>query len=199
MTSGIYSITNTTNGHRYIGSAVNLAARWSVHRHKLGRGTHHSRHLQNAWNKYGELSFAFEILEECEIHQLIEREQWWFDCAQPEYNICPAAGSSLGVKHTKEYCRNDSERQKGKHLTEEHRRKIGDSQRGKPKSAQAGRHISEARKGAVFTDEHRAHLSEAKKGKKLGPQTEEHRRHLSEAHKSRRNSAERLSKQEMNQ
>lgn len=102
MTSGVYAITNTINGHRYIGSAVNVANRWGHHRPALRQGRHHSSHLQRAWNKYGESAFRFTVLEECEPEELIAAEQSWLDAFLPEYNIARVAGSNLGVPCTEE-------------------------------------------------------------------------------------------------
>ena len=48
MSSGIYQIRCRTNDKRYVGSAVNFGARWSVHRHLLRGGKHNSIHLQRA-------------------------------------------------------------------------------------------------------------------------------------------------------
>jgi hypothetical protein len=53
MASGIYQIRNKANGHRYVGSSNNIQERWHKHISDLNRNKHHSRHLQNAWNKYG--------------------------------------------------------------------------------------------------------------------------------------------------
>ena len=61
--SGIYQIRNLVNGKVYVGSAVNLQHRRREHRSDLRNGNHHSIKLQRAYNKYGESSFAFEILE----------------------------------------------------------------------------------------------------------------------------------------
>jgi group I intron endonuclease len=82
MATGVYQIRNLVNGKRYIGSAANKRGfdqRWSIHRTLLLQGKHHSSKLQNAWNKYGVASFAFEILEECQISKCIEREQHYLD------------------------------------------------------------------------------------------------------------------------
>lgn len=40
------------------------------------------------------------ILEFCPKDSLIEREQFYLDKLQPEYNILKIAYSSLGYKHT---------------------------------------------------------------------------------------------------
>lgn len=61
---GVYKITNTVDGKVYIGStAVGMKARWSNHLSSLRKGTHYNRRLQNAWSKYGENAFTFEIVE----------------------------------------------------------------------------------------------------------------------------------------
>jgi group I intron endonuclease len=62
---GVYKITNTVDGKVYIGSTTtNADYRWSTHRSALRTGKHYNRHLQNAWNKYGESAFTFEVVEE---------------------------------------------------------------------------------------------------------------------------------------
>lgn len=99
MSTGVYQILNLINGKKYIGSAaVSFKNRWKTHRTDLKRNKHHSSKLQNAWNKYGESNFKFEILEYCEPEDCIKREQWYFDKYKPEYNICKFAGSCFGVK-----------------------------------------------------------------------------------------------------
>ena len=71
---GIYQIYNKCNNKRYIGSTLNISRRWSQHLHLLRNGKHHSKHLQSAWNKYGEESFVFECLEYCEPDCLLSME-----------------------------------------------------------------------------------------------------------------------------
>jgi group I intron endonuclease len=95
--SGIYQIRNLVNGKRYIGSAKRFSKRWSVHLSNLRRGVHHSPALQSAWIKYGEGSFAFEVLLVCGFSELIANEQRFFDTCAPQYNIRTVAGSSAGA------------------------------------------------------------------------------------------------------
>lgn len=102
--SGIYAIIHEASGRIYIGSAVNIRDRWRGHRGSLNRGTHHSRHLQNAWSKYGGDAFSFSILERCDRAILILREQVYLDEVGPAFNVCPTAGSSLG-RHPSPECR----------------------------------------------------------------------------------------------
>ena len=99
---GIYQILNIINQKCYIGSAIRFSSRFGVHRNTLRNNKHHSIILQRAWNKYGENSFIFNILEECDIEKLIEREQYYIDLLKPEYNICKIAGSCLGIKFSAE-------------------------------------------------------------------------------------------------
>lgn len=103
MASGIYCIRNLVDSNLYVGSAVNLDRRWSDHRRGLRKGVHGNRHLQRAWNRYGEEVFLFELLEEVVgKERLLEREQHYLDTLLPAYNLSPTAGSWLGGKHTKE-------------------------------------------------------------------------------------------------
>jgi group I intron endonuclease len=102
MKSGIYKILNLTNNKIYVGSAVNLERRRKAHLNKLKHNSHPNYHLQNSYNLYGSGVFDFTVIEFVNIKQLIEREQYYIDVLNPEYNICPIAGNSLGRKHTKE-------------------------------------------------------------------------------------------------
>jgi len=74
----IYSITCKTNGKVYVGSTVRRPnQRRLEHLHNLRRGKHHSRHLQHCFNKYGEDSLAFEVIERVEdANFLLAREQF---------------------------------------------------------------------------------------------------------------------------
>lgn len=110
--SGIYKIYNKANGDFYIGSSIDLVARWKNHKSQLIRGIHHSIHLQRAWNKYGEDSFCFEIIEFCPPLDAITREQYFIDSLSPKYNISPTAGNTLGVKQTEIARKNMSEAKK---------------------------------------------------------------------------------------
>lgn len=87
MKSCIYVIINLVNNHRYIGSAKNIDSRIRQHIHKLERNTHHSPHLQSAWNLYGSNNFIFHIIEFCKEEKLKEYEQIYLDNLKPEYNV----------------------------------------------------------------------------------------------------------------
>lgn len=70
---GIYKITNVKNEKVYIGKSIDIQRRWIQHRSSLNRNVHRSGHLQNAWNKYGEDNFIFEIL--CETNSELETNE----------------------------------------------------------------------------------------------------------------------------
>lgn len=87
MKIGIYKIINIKNNKFYIGSSKNLEKRWKIHLSNLKRNKHVNCILQRAWNKYGEDSFIFQIVEDCSVEKLFEREQYYIDELKPKYNI----------------------------------------------------------------------------------------------------------------
>ena len=76
---GVYQIRCLQNRKIYVGSAVNLRARWNVHRRLLIMKQHHNPHLQSAWNLYGAANFEFSVLQYVEESQLLETEQTWIE------------------------------------------------------------------------------------------------------------------------
>jgi group I intron endonuclease len=103
MSSGIYQITCLVNERRYIGSSVDMRARWRDHRSALVSKRHHNIHIQRAWNKYGADNFSFEVLEEAEPIALKAAEERWLASEKPEFNINPRADAPMrGKKHTPE-------------------------------------------------------------------------------------------------
>lgn len=85
--SGIYCIENIVNHKIYIGSSKNIYQRLLKHFALLRHNKHENAHLQNAWNKYGESSFEWFIIEKCDITILTRREQYCIDLFEAEYNI----------------------------------------------------------------------------------------------------------------
>jgi len=52
--------------------------------------------------KYGYSNFSLEILEYCNVDKLVNKEQFYMNLFEPQYNILKDAGSSLGLKHSEE-------------------------------------------------------------------------------------------------
>jgi len=102
MTSGVYQIVNLVNGHRYVGRSKNIEHRFYSHRFYLRHNKHHCIYLQRAWNKYGELSFRFEIIfNELNSEEQIAIEQNLIDNTDNKYNISMSAkfGGDLTSMH----------------------------------------------------------------------------------------------------
>lgn len=188
--SGIYRI-DLGNGYFYIGSAVNLARRERDHRSQLRVDNHGNQIMQNCWNKYQ--IFQFTILEECEISELLSREQFWIDiffCDPKNANIAPNAGSSLGVVHSHQARANMSAWQKGKPKSAETRAKISAANKNRVHSYQARAKMSVVSKGKPKSAETRAKISAANKGRVLSSRSAEHIEKLSAANKGKVRSIE---------
>ena len=112
MKSGIYQI--SIKGKIYIGSATNLYNRKHRHLHDLKNNKHCNKKLQNAFNKYGLLSFEFKVLENAITEKIIELEQMYIDTKKPFFNICKIAGNTKGVLHSEETKAKFSKNRKGK-------------------------------------------------------------------------------------
>jgi len=149
---GIYKIINILNNKIYIGSSTQINKRWKKHKQCLRRNKHHSNHLQNAWNLYGEESFKIELLEQVEPskEKLLEREDYWisfFNSANSDfgYNVRIKAGSCLGTKRSEETRKKMSEIAKKRVISEETKQKIAKSMIG-DKNHFFGKHHTEASK-----------------------------------------------------
>lgn len=181
--SGIYLIANIKNGKVYIGQAVSFRKRWNDHKRKLNIQCHCNKHLQAAWNKYGEKAFKFRVLEFCSVDQLNEREQHFLNIYMPKgicYNIAQDVTAPMrGRKMDEEFSRKISERFKGKKFTEDHVQKMTEARKNRsPLTEEARKRMSDAHKGKTISPEQRRKLSEANKGRMV---SEETRRKLSEA------------------
>ena len=190
MICGIYMIQNKVNGKIYIGQAGDIKDRWKQHKSYLNGGYHVNKHLQRSWNKYGEESFEFSILLECEESQLNTYEQ---------YYIFELMTYDSRVGYNKNYGGNSGR------PTEEIRRKLSETKigennpnYGKPLSNETKRKLSEALKGENnpmygkhHTEETKEKMSEAKKGENNSMygkhHSEETKEEMSEAKKRENN------------
>ena len=99
--TGVYRWVHLESGKSYIGSSANLSTRFKQY-FNYNHISYPKRNLRiyKALLKYGYSGFRLEILEYCYPDILLEREQFYFDTCNPEYNILKVAGSPLGYRHS---------------------------------------------------------------------------------------------------
>lgn len=158
MTIGIYRITLTKpNGDQvfYVGQSINCERRRLEHFGDLRRGKHYSQKMQNAFNKYGEHSLTFEVIEQCKPDELNDRERNWLIqlVGQPHsFNVSDTPeATTRGLKQSDKTKKKIAEKQKGKRHSTLTRKLISNIQKGKkrgPASEERKRKISEAQSGA---------------------------------------------------
>ena len=88
---GIYKITKIDTGKSYIGQSNDIERRFKEHQTK---GEKSRIPVDIAIKKYGINAFSYEIIEECLINELNDREQYWieyYDTFKNGYN-CSIGG-----------------------------------------------------------------------------------------------------------
>ncbi len=83
---GIYKITNQISGKVYIGQSRHIHKRWQEHCQPSSDSV-----ISKAIKKYGQENFTFEIIEECPLEQLNEREEFYIK----KYNSCIPNGYNV--------------------------------------------------------------------------------------------------------
>jgi group I intron endonuclease len=143
---GIYKIINP-NGNIYIGQSIDLNRR--IGSYKKMSNCNAQLKLYNSFLKYGVINHIFEIIENCSIDELNNRERYW----QEFYKSVENGLNCLYVK-------TDT---KKKILSNEVRKKMSISGKGKTQSKE---HIEKrilSKKGYIHTFETKQKLSEKKK------------------------------------
>lgn len=192
--SGIYKITNTVTGKIYVGKSVDLKQRWHSHKSYLRSGTHCNEYLQRSWDKYGEESFVFEIIEYCPVENIEQREIYWIntlDSYKNGYNLTIGGEGCVGRiptqehrerlrqsnigkqcrcgwKHTEEAKTKISQRAKGRILSEEHKQILFASRKGKPISEEHKQQIREYRTGQKYTQKQKEKMGKLHQGELNG-------------------------------
>ena len=93
---GIYKITNVKNNKIYIGQSSDIYRRFQEHQTK---GKSSRIPVDVAIQKYGKDSFTYEILEECNIAELNEKETFWIkklNAIENGYN-CSEGGEQQSI------------------------------------------------------------------------------------------------------
>lgn len=159
----VYKIVNQQNGKMYIGSTMDVEKRFNRHKKDLRAGDHHCVYLQRAWNKYGEDSFSFEILEACTSEEEVRKAEASYLRMSYDslYNVSKqSTGGDLISYHPNrdgivEKMSNSVKVRYSKMTLEERKRVFGRSgtsnpRYGKKHTEEAKRKISEANKGNQY-------------------------------------------------
>lgn len=103
MACGIYKITNLSNQNAYIGQGIDIHRRWRNEKSRAfdSNSTEYNKTLSKAIRKYGIDNFSFEIIEECDVSQLDEKEQYYIKYYDTYYN---GYNDTLGGKGASNVC-----------------------------------------------------------------------------------------------
>ena len=144
---GIYKITSPT-GKIYIGQAVDVERRWKNYYALNNCNT--QLKLYRSFQKYGPQFHLFEIIEECNIDQLNERELYWGE----KYDTLGENGLNLrlgnaGGRMSIEVKEKITLSKKGHscYFNKERGEKISNANKNKPKPSNFGEIISKSKKG----------------------------------------------------
>lgn len=76
---GIYKITNEVNNKIYIGQSINIEKRVKEHfwKSECSKDRSYNSALHSAIRKYGKQNFSWEIIEECTIDNIDDREKYY--------------------------------------------------------------------------------------------------------------------------
>lgn len=155
----IYKIINVVNNKFYVGSAVNYEKRKARHLWRLRRGDHANKHLQAAWQKYGEQAFVFAVVEEVSLDRdLLAAENVWLkehvgqhycyniatDATAPQLGMSGEKNAMWGKTFTQSAAAKAkiSAASKARVQSEEEKAKRRATMRGKPQSAEVRAKIS---------------------------------------------------------
>ena len=136
---GIYKIISPS-GKIYIGQSIDIDRRWKEHISMKDKGL---SKLKNSILKYGSENHIFEIIEECEIEILNDREGYW----QDHYESVRKGLNCFRTKTT----------DRSGYMCEESKLKLSNSRKAKPD-------INFKKRGIPLSDEHKNAISRANKG-----------------------------------
>jgi group I intron endonuclease len=119
--SGVYRWVHKESGKSYVGSSTMLNDRFRryFNHSYLSSSKRGASLICKALLKYGYAGFRLEILEYCSISIVLDREQFYIDKLNPEYNILKIAGSNLGYKHSEASLKLMSDASKSRNESEE--------------------------------------------------------------------------------
>ena len=136
MISGIYKITSPT-GKIYVGQSVNIDNRFSCYKTTKAKG---QPKLHNSFKKYGINNHIFEIIEECSIELLNERERYYQE-------LCECVKKGLNCSLTK------TDDKKG-FLSQETKNKMSKSGKKKIFTKEHKKNLKNALKNRILTKDY---------------------------------------------
>lgn len=142
---GIYKIINP-KGKVYIGQSINIKKRWNYYKCNYHNIVDKQNKLFNSFKKYGIDNHIFEVIEECNVEQLNEREIYWgeiFNCTDINKGLNLRELGKQGI------------------WTDEAKTKLSQAHIGKPKHTDESKaKISAKLKGTKYTEEQKQKCSE---------------------------------------
>lgn len=153
---GIYKITSPTN-NIYIGQSVNIEKRIKAYKlldckKQIG--------IYRSLIKHGVENHIFEIVCECDLHELNTKERYYQDL----YNVIGSNGLN---------CRLTGENDRSGYFSKESRDKMSIAMKGIIPSAESRKKMRDAKLGKKLSKEHKLKISISNKGKCLGRKSSE--------------------------
>jgi group I intron endonuclease len=157
---GIYKIISPT-GRIYIGQSINIEKRFSEYRNAFCKK---QPRLLRSFTKYGIGAHAFEVIEECNIASLNNRERHYqdlFDATNGGLNCQLTTSDTKSGKHSEE----SLAKMRGRKFTDEHRAKISQGNKGKIRTTEHAAKLGLVHKGKIFSKEQKDKMGLSMKGK----------------------------------
>lgn len=147
-----------------------VGQRFSNHKYLLARGAHHSKKLQNSWNKHGSHSFVFSILAvyDNEDLMLAAEQELILTRYEDSYNISTEVGRChlRGKHHTEETKQKISAKLTGRHMSAEARHKMSIAKTGIKHSEDTKQKMRLAKLGGKCSESAKQKISLANRGRK---------------------------------
>lgn len=128
---GIYKITNP-QGKIYIGQSINIEERKLQYKHLSSYSL--GRKIYNSIKKYGWENHIHEIIEECPLDKLDERELYWGNI----YNTLNESGLNLKLGEGRGVVSEETKKKMSESakriMTKEHRKKLSEAKLGRKRS-----------------------------------------------------------------
>lgn len=137
---GVYLITNTLNGKRYLGSSYNIGLRLSQHFTSAAQKYYGKHPFYTDILDHGRENFKVELLEFCEREEKLDKERIWYEKLNPEYNMIepddePFLNPVVRTRALESYLSDEVQRKRKKHCNSpEFKQKMRDLQKHRMRS-----------------------------------------------------------------